>query len=508
MCGVVGIHSKGNVNQKLYDALTVLQHRGQDAAGIVTCDQGRFHQKKGNGLVRDVFSQDDMTELVGSTGIGHCRYPTAGSSGPALAQPFYVNSPYGISLAHNGNLINSDDLRNTIFERDLRHLNTDSDSEVLLNVLAHELEKNGKVSINPEDIFNAINGLHTKCQGAYACVSLIANQGLLGFRDPLGIRPLVLGRKEKKRGTEYILASESSALSVLGFQRLRDVLPGEAIFIDREGHFYSRQCSPVSRLVPCIFEHVYLARPDSTLDNIHVYKTRLRQGIKLAQKIERERPDHDIDVVIPIPDTSRVQAQALAERLGLKLREGLMKNRYIGRTFIMPGQAVRKKSVRQKLNTIAPEFEGRNVLLVDDSIVRGTTSRQIVQMAKDAGAAKVYFASAAPPVRYPNVYGIDMPSVSELIAHGRTTEEIAELIEVDWLIYQDLEDLIAASAEGNPDVDDFECSIFTGDYVTGGVDELYLNRLDALRNDRAKGQPGRSGGETSVVGLHNARKAT
>ncbi len=508
MCGVVGIHSKGNVNQKLYDALTVLQHRGQDAAGIVTCDQGRFHQKKGNGLVRDVFSQDDMTELVGSTGIGHCRYPTAGSSGPALAQPFYVNSPYGISLAHNGNLINSDDLRNTIFERDLRHLNTDSDSEVLLNVLAHELEKNGKVSINPEDIFNAINGLHEKCQGAYACVSLIANQGLLGFRDPLGIRPLVLGRKEKKRGTEYILASESSALSVLGFQRLRDVLPGEAIFIDREGHFYSRQCSPVSRLVPCIFEHVYLARPDSTLDNIHVYKTRLRQGIKLAQKIERERPDHDIDVVIPIPDTSRVQAQALAERLGLKLREGLMKNRYIGRTFIMPGQAVRKKSVRQKLNTIAPEFEGRNVLLVDDSIVRGTTSRQIVQMAKDAGAAKVYFASAAPPVRYPNVYGIDMPSVSELIAHGRTTEEIAELIEVDWLIYQDLEDLIAASAEGNPDVDDFECSIFTGDYVTGGVDELYLNRLDALRNDRAKGQPGRSGGETSVVGLHNARKAT
>lgn len=507
MCGVVGIHSKSNVNQKLYDALTVLQHRGQDAAGIVTCDAGRFHQKKGNGLVKDVFSQDDMTELVGNTGIGHCRYPTAGSSGPALAQPFYVNSPYGISLAHNGNLTNSVELGQRIFERDLRHLNTDSDSEILLNVLAHELRKNGKVDLDPEDIFTAIEGLHAKCSGAYACVSLIARQGLLGFRDPLGIRPLVLGKREKKAGTEYMIASESSALSVLGFKRVRDVHPGEAIFIDREGNFYSKQCARNPKLVPCIFEHVYLARPDSSLDDIHMYKTRLRQGIKLAEKIMRERPDHDIDVVIPIPDTSRVAAQALAEKLGLRLREGLMKNRYIGRTFIMPGQAVRKKSVRQKLNTIAPEFEGRNVLLVDDSIVRGTTSKQIVQMARDAGAAKVYLASAAPPVCYPNVYGIDMPSAKELIAHGRTNEEIAELIEVDWLIYQDLDDLIAASAEGNPEVDGFECSVFTGDYITGDVDESYLNRIDELRNDKAKLKREQSSGETSVIGLHNTRKA-
>ena len=506
MCGVVGIHSKGNVNQKLYDALTVLQHRGQDAAGIVTCSGGRFHQKKGNGLVRDVFHQGDMTELVGNTGIGHCRYPTAGSSGPALAQPFYVNSPYGISLAHNGNLTNSEFLSEKIFSRDLRHLNTDSDSEVLLNVLAHELRKCGKVDLDPEDIFDAIEGLHNKCKGAYACVCLIARQGLLGFRDPLGIRPLVLGKREKKRGTEYMIASESSALSVLGFERIRDVAPGEAIFINRDGNFFSKQCAKNPKLFPCIFEHVYLARPDSSLDDIHMYKTRLRQGNKLAEKIMREWPDHDIDVVIPIPDTSRVAAQALAECLGLRLREGLMKNRYIGRTFIMPGQAVRKKSVRQKLNTIVPEFEGRNVLLVDDSIVRGTTSRQIVQMAREAGANKVYLASAAPPVRYPNVYGIDMPSAEELIAHGRTSDEIAELIEVDKLIYQDLDDLIDASRDGNPKVDGFECSVFTGEYVTGDVDDAYLARISNQRNDQAKSQREQSSGEASVIGLHNSRK--
>lgn len=507
MCGVVGIHSESNVNQKLYDALTVLQHRGQDAAGIVTCSEGRFHQKKGNGLVKDVFTQEDMTDLVGSTGIGHCRYPTAGSSGPALAQPFYVNSPYGISLAHNGNLTNSEELSKKIFERDIRHLNTDSDSEVLLNVLAHELRKSGKVDLQPEDIFKAVSGLHTKCRGAYACVSLIARQGLLGFRDPLGIRPLVLGKKEKKSGVQYMIASESSALSVLGFSRVRDVAPGEAIFINREGEFFSQQCAENPRLYPCIFEHVYFARPDSSLDDIHMYKTRLRQGAKLAGKILRDRPNHDIDVVIPIPDTSRVAAQALAESLGLKLREGLMKNRYIGRTFIMPGQAVRKKSVRQKLNAIEEEFQGRNVLLVDDSIVRGTTSKQIVQMARDAGAAKVYLASAAPPVCYPNVYGIDMPSANELIAHGRTTEEVAKLIGADWLIYQELEDLLDASKEGNPEVDGFECSVFTGDYITGDVDTDYLNRIDSLRNDKSKQHREMSSGETSVVGLHNSRKA-
>jgi len=506
MCGVVGIHSKGNVNQKLYDALTVLQHRGQDAAGIVTCSEGRFHQKKGNGLVRDVFHQSDMNELIGNTGIGHCRYPTAGSSGPALAQPFYVNSPYGISLAHNGNLTNSEFLSDKIFTRDLRHLNTDSDSEVLLNILAHELRKCGKIEVEPDDIFDAIKGLHRKCRGAYACVGLIARQGLLGFRDPMGIRPLVLGKRKKKRSTEYMIASESSALAVLGFERMRDVAPGEAIFIDREGNFFSKQCADNPRLFPCIFEHVYLARPDSSLDDIHMYKTRLRQGNKLAEKIMREWPDHDIDVVIPIPDTSRVAAQALAECLGLRLREGLMKNRYIGRTFIMPGQAVRKKSVRQKLNTIVPEFEDRNVLLVDDSIVRGTTSRQIVQMAREAGANKVYLASAAPPVRYPNVYGIDMPSADELIAHGRTTEEIAALIDVDKLIYQDLDDLIEASREGNTNVDGFECSVFTGEYVTGDVDDAYLSRISNQRNDQAKLHREKSSGEASVIGLHNSRK--
>lgn len=507
MCGVVGIHSKSSVNQRLYDALTVLQHRGQDAAGIVTCDHGRFHQKKGNGLVKDVFAQEDMTNLVGSTGIGHCRYPTAGSSGPALAQPFYVNSPYGISLAHNGNLTNSEELSEKIRERDIRHLNTDSDSEVLLNVLAHELRKIGKVDFEPQDLFKAISGLHKKCRGAYACVSLIAGKGLLGFRDPLGIRPLVLGKREKKGEVEYMIASESSALSVLGFKRVRDVAPGEAIFIDREGHFYAQQCAEEPKLYPCIFEHVYLARPDSSLDDIHMYKTRLRQGERLAEKILNQRPDHDIDVVIPIPDTSRVAAQALAEKLGLRLREGLMKNRYIGRTFIMPGQAVRKKSVRQKLNTIEAEFEGRNVLLVDDSIVRGTTSKQIVQMARDAGAAKVYLASAAPPVCYPNVYGIDMPSANELIAHGRSHQEIAERIGVDWLIYQDLDDLLSASREGNPEVDGFECSVFTGDYITQDVDEAYLEKIDQLRNDKSKSTRETGSGETSVVGLHNSFKA-
>lgn len=504
MCGVVGIQAGSAVNQKLYDALTVLQHRGQDAAGILTSMDGHFFQKKGVGLVRNVFSTQDMQQLVGRMGIAHCRYPTAGSSGPALSQPFYVNSPYGITLAHNGNLTNSDDLRAHLFSQDKRHLNTDSDSEVLLNVFAHELAARDRLHLEPEDIFSAVSGIHKRCQGAYACVGMIADHGMIAFRDPNGIRPLVYGTREKKGKIEYMIASESSALSVLGFELVRDIAPGEAIFIDLDDNFYAQQCAENPKLKPCIFEHVYLARPDSSIDNIHMYKTRLRQGVKLAEKITREWSDHDIDVVVPIPDTSRVAAQALAETLGLRLREGLMKNRYIGRTFIMPGQAARKKSVRQKLNVIEPEFAGRNVLLVDDSIVRGTTSRQIVEMVRDAGAKKVYFASAAPPVRYPNVYGIDMPSAEELIAHGRTEEEVGQLIGADRLIYQNLEDLIASSAEGNPDVDGFECSVFTGDYITGDVDEEYLSKIQHLRSDKAKAKAAASE-ETSVVGLHNSR---
>jgi amidophosphoribosyltransferase len=504
MCGIVGISSQKPVNTELYDALTVLQHRGQDAAGIVTCDDGHLFQKKGLGLVRSVFRSHDMENLVGNFGIGHCRYPTAGSSGPALAQPFYVNSPYGISLAHNGNLVNSNKLRSALYKADKRHLNTDSDSEVILNIFAHELDKADSLEPSAEDIFTAIAALHRRCSGAYACVALIAGHGMLGFRDPLGIRPMVMGTRQRKGVTEYMLASESSALSVLGFELLGDVQPGEAVYIDANYQMHRKQCADNPRTVPCIFEHVYLARPDSKMDDIHMYKTRLRQGVKLADKIQRIRPDHDIDVVIPIPDTSRVAAQALAEKLGIKLREGLMKNRYIGRTFIMPGQAVRKKSVRQKLNAIESEFQGRNVLLVDDSIVRGTTCTQIVQMAREAGANKVYFASAAPPVRYPNVYGIDMPSPQELIAHGRTEEEVAELIGADWLIFQDLEDLIAASSEGNPDIQEFECSVFTGEYVTGDIDAEYLGEIDQQRKDAVRSASGNLGDESATVGLYNS----
>ena len=507
MCGVVGIQTQVPVNQKLYDALTVLQHRGQDAAGILTTQDGHFFQKKGVGLVRNVFTDADMQQLIGRIGIAHCRYPTAGSSGPALSQPFYVNSPYGVTLAHNGNLTNSDDLRVHLFSQERRHLNTDSDSEVLLNILAHELAIRNRLELSPDDVFAAIAGLHGHCKGAYACVGMIAGHGMIAFRDPKGIRPLVYGQRFHKGKTEYMIASESAALSVLGFELVRDIAPGEAIYIDLNDKFHSQQCAPKAKLMPCIFEHVYLARPDSTIDNVHLYKTRLRQGVKLANKIAREWPDHDIDVVVPIPDTSRVAAQALAETLDIKLREGLMKNRYIGRTFIMPGQETRKKSVRQKLNVIEPEFKNRNVLLVDDSIVRGTTSRQIVEMVRDAGAKNVYFASAAPPVRYPNVYGIDMPSADELIAHGRSEQEVCEKIGADKLIYQDLNDLIDASLEGNPEIDGFECSVFTGEYITGDVDQGYLDRIDQLRNDKAKSKAAISE-ETSVVGLYNTKQGS
>lgn len=499
MCGIVGMVAKSNVNQDLYDALTVLQHRGQDAAGIVTCDGGRLNQRKGNGLVKDVFHNRHMQRLTGNIGVGHVRYPTAGSSSPALAQPFYVNSPYGISLAHNGNLTNSAELSQEIFQADLRHLNTDSDSEVLLNVFAHELQSLGKLEPSADDIFTAIAGVHRRCRGGYGAIAMVANYGVVGFRDPNGIRPIVFGTRETEAGVEYMIASESVALDALGFKLVRDIAPGEAVYIDVEGNLHARQCADNAKSTPCIFEHVYFARPDSIMDGVSVYKARLRQGERLAAKVLALRPDHDIDVVVPIPDSSRIAGQALAYNLGVKFREGLVKNRYIGRTFIMPGQSQRKKSVKQKLNTIPLEFKDKNVMLVDDSIVRGTTCQQIIEMARDAGAAKVYFASAAPPVRYPNVYGIDMPSAEELIAHDRTEEEICELIGADWLVYQDLEDLVASSVEGNPEVSTYDCSVFTGEYVTGDVTKDYLAKLDTARRDNNKSDLD----DAAVMGLHN-----
>ncbi len=501
MCGIVGIVAGHNVNQEIYDALTVLQHRGQDAAGIVTCHRGKFNLRKDNGLVRDVFHTRHMQQLIGSMGVGHVRYPTAGTSSRALAQPFYVNSPYGIALAHNGNLTNADELNREIFQSDLRHLNTDSDSEVLLNVFAHELQTLGKLVPSAADIFAAVKGVHARCSGAYAVIAMIADYGIIGFRDPNGIRPLVLGKRETAGGDEYMLASESVALDALGFKLLRDIDPGEAVYISAKGDVTTQQCADNPRLRPCIFEHVYFARPDSIMDGVSVYKARLRQGEKLAEKILRLRPDHDIDVVIPIPDSSRVAGQSLAYGLGVKFREGLVKNRYIGRTFIMPGQNQRKKSVRQKLNAIGLEFQGKNVLLVDDSIVRGTTCQQIIEMAREAGACKVYFASASPPVRYPNVYGIDMPTADELIAHGRTDEEVCQLIGADWLVYQDLDDLVASSAEGNPNLTQFDCAVFDGKYVSGDLTEEYLMRLADARNDSNKS--GHDDIGSNIVGLHN-----
>jgi amidophosphoribosyltransferase len=504
MCGLVGLVAKTDVAPDIYDALTVLQHRGQDAAGIMTCEGGKFSQRKSEGLVRDVFRQHHMQRLQGTMGIGHVRYPTAGSSGAALAQPFYVNSPYGIALAHNGNLTNAEKLTRELFQDDLRHLNTDSDSEVLLNIFAHEMQTLGKLSPCADDIFTAVEAVHKRCRGGYAAVCLLVNYGVVGFRDPLGIRPLVVGVRETGSGQDYMIASESVALDVLGFTLLGDVAPGEAVFIDQKGQLHRRQCSQQTSLHPCIFEHVYFARPDSLIDGISVYKTRMRQGEALALKTRKMRPELKIDVVIPIPDTSRIAAQSMAYELDVKFREGLMKNRYIGRTFIMPGQSQRKKSVRQKLNPVPLEFEGKNVMLVDDSIVRGTTCRQIIQMARDAGAANVYFASAAPPVRYPNVYGIDMPSASELIAHDRTVEEVCELIGADWLVYQDLDDLVRCSLDGNPAVDGFDCSVFSGEYITGDVDQNYLDRVESLRNDGAQNERrAELQADGAVVGLHN-----
>lgn len=486
MCGLVGIVARSEVAVSLYDTLTVLQHRGQDAAGIATCDNGILNLRKDNGLVKDVFRTRHMRRLTGKMGIGHVRYPTAGSSSPALAQPFYVNSPYGLCLAHNGNLTNSAQLAEELYSEDLRHINTDSDSEVLLNIFAHELQQVGTMAPSPEDVFAAVEGVHRRCRGGYAALVLISGYGIVGFRDKNGIRPLVFGRRVQKGRAEYMLASESVALDSQGYSLERDVAPGEAVYIDVHGQLHTKLCAEPAEYTPCIFEHVYFARPDSLMDGISVYKARLRMGEKLADKVKRLRPDHDIDVVIPIPDTSRTSALELANRLGIKYREGFVKNRYIGRTFIMPGQSERRKSVRQKLNAIELEFRGKNVLLVDDSIVRGTTCKQIIQMAREAGARKVYFASASPPVCYPNVYGIDMPAASELIAHNRTDEQVQELIGADWLIFQDLPDLIAASQEGNPDIKHFECSVFDGKYITGDVDTEYLQALEKARNDKAK----------------------
>jgi amidophosphoribosyltransferase len=492
MCGIIGILGKGPVAQGLYDGLTVLQHRGQDAAGIMTSDGQRVYLRKDNGLVRDVFQQRHMESLLGNIGIGHVRYPTAGCDSPAEAQPFYVNSPFGLALAHNGNLTNADDQAVDLYREDLRHLNTDSDSEILLNVLAHELRHTlrqvGRQRPLPEDVFQAVSNVHRRVRGAYAVVTLIVGVGLVAFRDPHGIRPVVYGRRDTPKGQEHIIASESVALDVLGFDLVRDVEPGEALFIELDGQVHWRQCAQNPEPAPCIFEYVYLARPDSIIDGIAVHKTRLRMGEKLAAKIKREWKNIDIDVVIPIPDTSRTAGLEMANALGVKYREGFIKNRYIGRTFIMPGQAQRKKSVRQKLNAIDLEFRGKNVLLVDDSIVRGTTSAQIIQMAREAGARKVYFASAAPPVRHPNVYGIDMPAVSELVAAGRTEEEVAREIGADRLIFQDLSDLIDAAHEGNPRIQRFDASCFDGKYVTGDVTKEYLERCEARRNDSAKGK--------------------
>ena len=487
MCGIVGIFAYSPVNQALYDALMVLQHRGQDAAGIVTMEGHRLHLRKDNGLARDVFRTRHMIDLKGNIGIGHVRYPTAGYSTSAEAQPFYVNSPYGITLAHNGNLTNAAELTKDLYREDLRHINTSSDSEILLNVFAHELQALGRLRITPQDIFKAVAAVHRRCRGGYAAIAIVTGYGLLGFRDPHGIRPLVYGRRGSADGHEYMMASESVALDAQDFELVSDVQPGEAVFIDMEGKLHKFQCAANPVHTPCVFEFVYFARPDSIIDNIFVHKARSRMGARLARKIQRIWPDHDIDVVIPIPDTSRTAALELANQLQVKYTEGFIKNRYIGRTFIMPGQQARKKSVRQKLNAIESEFNGKHVLLVDDSIVRGTTSQQIVQMARDARAKKVYFASAAPPVRYPNVYGIDMPAADELVAHGRTEEEVREIIGADRLIFQDLEDLIKAVRKlGKSEVERFDTSVFDGEYVTGDVSDHYLEQLQLLRSDSAK----------------------
>lgn len=495
MCGIMGIVDHYPVNNTLYEGLLLLQHRGQDAAGVMTGESvgnGRLHIRRGVGLVRDVFRQEHMERLRGEMGIAHVRYPTAGSSSGNEAQPMYVNSPYGIALAHNGNLTNTAELAQELYETDLRHINTSSDSEVLLNVFAHELHAQGSHRLSADQVFAAVDSVFQRVRGGFAVVAMIVGRGLVGFRDRNGIRPIVLGVRRCERGEAWMLASESLVLDAQGFEYVRDLAPGEVVYIEEDGTLHAHQ-SPVDvPYTPCIFEHVYFARPDSTIDGISVYQARVRMGEKLAEKIKREWPEHDIDVVIPIPESSRPAALELARGLDLPYREGLVKNRYIGRTFIMPGQQVRRKSVRQKLSSISQEFQGKNVLLVDDSIVRGTTSEQIVEMAREAGAARVYMASAAPPVRYPNVYGIDMPTKGELIADGRDDDAICSAIGADWLIYQELEDLIDA-VRGETDFVGFETSCFSGEYITGDVSDDYLSALGQARDD------GRAGNQQEAI---------
>ena len=496
MCGIIGIVGTPDamVSSLIYDGLLVLQHRGQDAAGIVTCSQEQFHARKGNGLVRDVFYKRHIGRLTGSMGIGHVRYPTAGTCSTAEAQPLYVNSPYGITLAHNGNLVNAEEQAYKLYQDDLRHVNTSSDSEVLLNVLAHELQKLGKRQVLIEgetyfdvsQVFHAVREAHYRISGGYSVVGMIAGMGMFAFRDQHGIRPLIYGKRESETGTEWCVASESVALDTLGFEIVRDVEPGECLFFTMNGEVYEMPCHSEPKLSPCIFEYVYFARPDSVIDGMSVHQARLNLGERLAHKFERLKPDHRVDVVMPVPDSGRIAAMQLAETLGVPCREGFVKNRYVGRTFIMPGQAERQDSLRKKLNPIPAEFEGKIVLLVDDSIVRGNTSRKIVEMARAAGAKKVYFASSAPPLIHPNVYGIDMPARSEYIAHGKTSDEIGQAIGADFLLYQDLDDLIAACSGGSIDIDSFDTSCFSGEYVTGDVTEKYLALLEARRNDAAK----------------------
>nr|CAA6821034.1 MAG: Amidophosphoribosyltransferase (EC [uncultured Thiotrichaceae bacterium] len=485
MCGVIGVVGHEPVNQALYDGLTVLQHRGQDAAGIVTSDGRKLYLRRDTGLVKEVFFERHMRSLLGNVGIGHVRYPTAGSSSSAEAQPFYVNSPYGISLAHNGNLTNAATLRKELYRQDRRQINTNSDSEILLNVFAQELDRQDAMRVTPDDIFSAVRGVHRRVTGAYAVVAMLTRDGLLGFRDPNGIRPLVYGVRDGAKGKSFMIASESAALTAQGYRLVRDIEPGEAIYITFDGKVFTRQCSENPTYNTCIFEYVYFARPDSIIDNVFVHKARMRMGHLMAERLKENWPEHDIDVVMPIPDTSRTSALELAYTLNVPYREGFMKNRYIGRTFIMPGQKERKKSVRQKLNPLDIEFKDKNVLLVDDSIVRGTTSEEIVQMARDSGARRVYFASASPPIRYPNIYGIDMPAASELIAHDRTEQEVANELGVDALFYLTLEDLLVAVRQGNQRLENFDCSVFTGEYATG-EDKAYFEELEALRNDKQK----------------------
>ncbi|NQY63067.1 MAG: amidophosphoribosyltransferase [Alteromonadaceae bacterium] len=501
MCGIVGIVGKIPVSQLIYDGLTVLQHRGQDAAGIVTVHENTFRLRKGNGLVKDVFHTRHMMRLQGNIGIGHIRYPTAGTSSSSEAQPFYANSPFGISLAHNGNLTNAQELISWLQTDARRHVNTTSDTELLLNIFAHELQERANLKLTPDDIFVSVANVHKRVRGAYATVALIIGHGMVAFRDPHGIRPLVFGKRETESGVEYMVASETVALDTTGFEFVRDVAPGEAIFFSEDGKLYSQQCAENPTFNPCIFEFVYFARPDSTIDKISVYGSRIEMGKKLAQKIKTEWEDLEIDVVIPIPETSCDTALEMAQQLNIPYRQGFVKNRYIGRTFIMPGQEMRKKSVRQKLNAIRAEFVGKNVLLVDDSIVRGTTSSQIIEMARKAGAKNVYFASAAPEVRFPNVYGIDMPSANELVAHGRELDDICQLIGADKLIFQTIEDLVSAVRCANPEIKFFDTSVFDGNYVTNDIDQAYLEKLDASRNNEMKEMT--DSNADSILDLHN-----